>query len=114
MDSAARALRDEDLNTASEQQARAMTKLREGTRALVEKLLKRMGQQMGMRGMSSRDPLGRNRSHAGPDFGLNVKVPDEIVIQRAREILDELRRRSGDQTRPPLELDYIERLIRQF
>ena len=43
-----------------------------------------------------------------------MKVPDEIDIQRAREILDELRKRLGEPTRPMLELDYLERLIQQF
>ena len=35
-----------------------------------------------------RDPLGRPRATSGPDFGEQVKVPDEIDVQRAREILD--------------------------
>jgi hypothetical protein len=43
-----------------------------------------------------------------------VKVPDESDIQRAREILEELRRRLGERGRPPPELDYIERLIERF
>ena len=38
----------------------------------------------------------------------------QIDIQRAREILDELRTRIGDPSRPILELDYLERLIRSF
>jgi hypothetical protein len=41
-------------------------------------------------------------------------VPDEIDVQRAREIMEELRRRLGEQNRPTLELDYIERLLRRF
>ena len=49
-----------------------------------------------------------------PDLGLSVKVPDEIDIQRAREVLDELRRRLGDPSRPGIELDYLERLIKPF
>ena len=43
-----------------------------------------------------------------------MKVPDEIDIQRAREVLDELRRRLGDPSRPGIELDYLERLIKPF
>ena len=35
-------------------------------------------------------------------------------MQTAREILEELRRRLGEQVRPTLELDYIERLLRRF
>ncbi len=40
-------------------------------------------------------------------------VPHEIDMQRAREILQELRRRLGDQQRPQQELDYIERLLKR-
>jgi hypothetical protein len=60
------------------------------------------------------DPLGRPQRSEGPDFGNSVKVPDEIDTQRAREILEELRRRFGEPTRPLLELDYIDRLLRRF
>ena len=35
-------------------------------------------------------------------------------MQRAREILQELRKRSAEQTRPPVELDYLERLLKRF
>lgn len=57
------------------------------------------------------DPLGRMRRTEGPDLGTTVRVPDEIDVQRARRILDELRRRLGDPTRPQLELDYLDRLL---
>jgi hypothetical protein len=65
-------------------------------------------------GNNGRDPLGRPDRSNRPDLGLSVKVPDEIDIQRAREVLDELRRRLGDPARPGIELDYLERLIKPF
>ena len=43
-----------------------------------------------------------------------VKVPGEIDAQRARRILEELRKRFGESFRPQLELDYIERLLKDF
>ena len=43
-----------------------------------------------------------------------VKVPGEIDVQRARRILEELRRRFSDPSRPQPELDYIERLLKDF
>jgi hypothetical protein len=60
------------------------------------------------------DPLGRpvRSREYGDDF--TVKVPDEIDVQRARRVLEELRRRFGESERPQLELDYIERLLRDF
>jgi anti-anti-sigma regulatory factor len=52
----------------------------------------------------------------GREYGddSTVKVPGEIDVQRARRILEELRRRFGEDFRPQLELDYIERLLRDF
>ena len=35
-------------------------------------------------------------------------------VRRARELLDEIRRRSGDGDRPQLELDYLKRLLERF
>ncbi len=63
-----------------------------------------------------RDPLGRalKDGTGGRDESSNVKVPDEMELARTREIQDELRRRSGEPGRPPAELDYLERLLRQF
>jgi Domain of unknown function (DUF4175) len=46
--------------------------------------------------------------------GGNVKIPDQSDLARAREILEELRRRAGEASRAPQELDYIERLLKQF
>jgi hypothetical protein len=47
-------------------------------------------------------------------MGSSVKIPDEIDMQRAREILEELRRRLGETGRPPVELEYLERLLKRF
>ena len=60
------------------------------------------------------DPLGRPMRGAGADAGGDVEVPDKASLQKAREILDELRRRAGQRTRPRPERDYIDRLLRRF
>jgi Domain of unknown function (DUF4175) len=66
------------------------------------------------RAQQETDPLGRPLR--GRDYGddTTVKVPGEIDVQRARRILEELRRRFGENFRPQLELEYIERLLRDF
>ena len=64
--------------------------------------------------MPNEDPLGRPQRTIGPDLGTTVKVPDEIDIQRAREILDAIRKRLGEPGRPELERDYLERLLDRF
>ena len=60
------------------------------------------------------DPLGRPLH--GKDFGddLTVKIPGEIDVQRVRRILEELRRRLADPQRPQIELDYLERLLKDY
>jgi uncharacterized protein (TIGR02302 family) len=61
-----------------------------------------------------RDPLGRPMSNNGTLDRGDVKIPDQNTLQKAREILDELRRRAGERFRPEIELDYIERLLKRF
>jgi hypothetical protein len=61
-----------------------------------------------------RDPLGRPMSNNGTYDQGDVKIPDLNPLQKAREILDELRRRAGERFRPEIELDYIERLLKRF
>ena len=118
MDNAERALRDGDLETATREQGRALEQLRQGAQQMARQMLRRMPSRFGMgpgRNMDTpRDPLGRPQRSEGPDLGNSVKIPDEIDMQRAREILKELRRRAGEQNRPMLELDYIERLLERF
>jgi hypothetical protein len=38
----------------------------------------------------------------------------EDVYRRARELLDEIRRRSGEGERPEVELEYLKRLLDRF
>jgi hypothetical protein len=43
-----------------------------------------------------------------------VKIPDQSEMARARAILEELRRRAAERGRPKQELDYIDRLLKEF
>ncbi len=102
----------QQLRSAKGQQGKALGSLRKGAREMAEQMMKQSkGQQAGRQ---NRDPLGRNRRSSGPEYGQNVKVPRKIDTRRARDILEELRRRLGQSTRPAEELDYLERLIEQF
>jgi uncharacterized protein (TIGR02302 family) len=109
------AMHDFNLDQATEEQGRALDQLRQGAQSLAEQMMENGEAQAGKgQGNSGKDPLGRPDRSNRPDLGLSVKVPDEIDIQRAREVLDELRRRLGDPSRPMIELDYLERLIRPY
>jgi hypothetical protein len=109
------AMHDSNLDQATEEQGRALDQLRQGAQSLAEQMMENGEAQAGKgQGNSGKDPLGRPDRSNRPDLGLSVRVPDEIDIQRAREVLDELRRRLGDPSRPMIELDYLERLIRPY
>ena len=122
MEGAEEALRQNDLAEAIDRQAEAMEALREGLRNLGEALAQEQqqrnpGQQGNSEGSQfgqNQDPLGRNpgaTGQVGTDEGL---LQGDDVYRRARELLDEIRRRSGDGERPELELEYLERLLERF
>ncbi len=116
MDRAERALRDGDLSGGADQETRALEQLRQGARDMAQQMLKQMPSRFGLNSNQGElDPMGRPPQRTdGPDPGTSVRVPDEIDVQRARELLEELRRRLGETTRPPVELEYLERLLKRF
>lgn len=57
------------------------------------------------------DPLGRPQNADNTDNTTVRGVPDEIDLQRARRVFEELRKRLGEPARPTQERDYLERLL---
>jgi uncharacterized protein (TIGR02302 family) len=117
------ALGDGNADSAVDGQGRALEALRKGAQSLAQAMQQQLGLGPGpgqpgrngqQRAGQETDPLGRPLR--GRDYGddVTVKVPGEIDVQRARRILEELRRRLGEATRPKIELDYIERLLKDF
>jgi len=68
------------------------------------------------RAQNGRDPLGRRygQGSSGADESADVTVPEERERQRTQAIQEELRRRGANRERTQMELDYIERLLKQF
>ena len=97
-------------DSAVDSQGRALDALRKGAQSLAQSMQQQMGQGPGQTGRAGRlgqsraeqdtDPLGRPLR--GRDYGddSTVRVPGEIDVQRARRIIEELRKRFGDM-RPP-------------
>jgi uncharacterized protein (TIGR02302 family) len=127
MDDAGSKLGEGNANGAVDSQGQALEALRKGAQKLAEGMQQdgdgdgdgqgngpgdRAGRQQN--GGNTSDPLGRPLR--GREFGddLTVKIPGEIDVQRVRRILEELRRRLADPQRPKIELDYIERLLKDF
>ncbi len=113
MENAREALEKNRLGQAMQQQGRALDQMRESAQELAQQMMENGPQRYGQE-QNERDPLGRPQPTRGPNQGNSVKVPDQIDRQRAREILEELRRRVGEIQRPEIELQYIERLLKRF
>ncbi|MDP3860838.1 MAG: DUF4175 family protein [Phaeovulum sp.] len=122
MDEAERALREGDNRLALDRQAEAIKALREGMRGLGEMLADegqnepgRSGRQPGdVARLLPRDPLGRQAGEGGQVGTDETLLRGEDVYRRARDLLDEIRRRSGERLRPAPELDYLRRLLEMF
>ena len=122
MADAEQALRDNDIPGAIDRQADAMEALRDGMRNLGKALAQTQqqpgqadAQQFGQAGeQGQRDPLGRDIGGTGAAGTPENMLQGEDVYRRAREILDEIRRRSGEQARPDSERGYLRRLLDQF
>jgi len=118
MGDAARSLADGQPGAATADQGAAIEALQRGAQALADQFLSgREGAQgqMGMgSGLSGRDPLGRPNGARGSSLSNDVTVPEEFDVERARRILEELRRRASEVERPPSELDYLNRLLERF
>ena len=116
----------DDLNNrapgdAVEDQMEALDSLNEGAQALAEALsngqgdvANRNGRRDGEARDKDYDPFDRPAGAFGAIDGRDTQVPDRSVLDRARQVLEELRRRAAEPNRPRIELDYLDRLMDQF
>ncbi|WP_299831731.1 TIGR02302 family protein [uncultured Roseobacter sp.] len=121
MEGAEDALRDNDLAEAIDNQGQAMEALREGMRALGDMMAQQQqnqqpgqGTQQSDRRADNRDPLGRESGNSGADGDTGPLALNDDAYGRARELLDEIRRRSGETARPEEERNYLKRLLDRF
>ncbi|MFB9952762.1 TIGR02302 family protein [Rhizobium puerariae] len=124
MGNAGRALGEGQGEQAVQGQGNALNALRQGAQNMMQQMMQAMQQGQGQGqdrgpgesmssqgGQNGRDPLGRPRATSGPDFGDQVKVPDEIDVQRARQILEAIREKLGNALSGEAERQYLERLL---
>lgn len=103
--------------SALDSQGRAIEALRKGASEMMQQLAQQGAQGSGQGSMrpgqnrEGLDPLGRPQGRTGPEFGEDVKVPDEFDAERARQILEIIRRKLGENASPELERQYLERLL---
>ncbi len=120
MEGAGRDLGQGNGSSAVEGQGRALEALRQGARDMMNQMMQAQQGQQGQQGpngqlgqgnQNGRDPLGRLRQTDGADMNNDVKIPDEIDVQRAREILDAIREKLGNNPTQAIERQYLERLL---
>jgi hypothetical protein len=110
-----------DADNAVESQGRALDALRKGAQGLAQSMQQQMGKGQGQAGRLGQpradqdtDPLGRPLRGREYSDDSSVRVPGDIDVQRARRIIEELRKRFGDMGRPQEEMDYLERLLKDY
>jgi len=116
------ALKNGDIPGALDRQAEALDALREGIDGLGRELAKNQSQNVGQQGNlangpdsnARRDPLGRHAGSLGQRGSDSTLLPHRDLYRRSRELVDEIRRRSGDRSRSRMELDYLQRLLDRF
>lgn len=105
------ALRRGDLDAAQAAQNSALEHMREGADQLAAQMREGGEEEGESDEAGERDPLGRS---TGTGDGRETRVPTTMDPARAREILDEIRRRAQDANRPESEREYLQRLLDRF
>lgn len=108
-------LRQGDFSGAFDAQAQALENMRETMREMENRQADgRAGQDGNIAAEQNQyDPLGRPLGNKGRADG-DTAVPDQNASDRARALLGEIRRRTGEAARPAEELDYLNRLLDRF
>jgi len=121
MEEAQSALQQGDGEGAGNAESHALEAMRRGARSLMEQMREAMRQAgkgtgqgeeqgQGRSGQNGLDPLGRGLGNRGYAHERSDTLPDEMEIEKARRILDDIRNRLGIMT-PEEERAYLERLL---
>ncbi len=110
MGQAAQELFNRHLYAAGTAQKKALEDLQKGVASLAQEA----GSGLSGAAAQNQDPFGRPQGAQGAISGENLELPDKSTLKRARQILQELRKRAGERGRPKEELDYIDRLLKEF
>ena len=107
-------LGSKSFDDATKSEQKALDAMRNAAGQMAKTLMQQMGQAKRNGNNGNDDPFGRAQGARGAVSGGNVKVPNKDALERARQILEELRKRDGDRGRTQQELDYLDRLLKQF
>lgn len=111
---AEKSLHASKLNAAVPDQNEALKALRQAEQAMTDNLRQNLFGLPGGQAMGQNNPFDRDGGNAFSGAMHKMRAPDRFEAQHVRDILDEIQRRAGDQTRPKVEREYIERLLQNF
>ncbi len=115
---AAEALREGDLDAARQFQRQAEEALSQAASEMAQLADQASGGPDGdarsAREADQSDPLGRPAGNGAIGSGDEIAVPEQLDRQRARDILEELRRRSAERGLTKEESEYLQRLLDRF
>lgn len=119
---AERALGENDLPEALDQQADALDALRDGIQQLDQAFSEAQRLNEADQGSAAQgrgrgeatDPLGRQQGRHGGDDGMSEAQERQAMERQAQQLLEEIRRRMGERDRSKSERDYLERLLEKF
>ncbi len=120
MTDAEKALRQGNLSGALDNQAQALDAMRQGMKAFGEALAQNNRSNNGQGSTAQADsgqtldPLGRQLGTNGSTGTAANMLQGPDVYRRAQAILDEIRKRAGQQNRPADERNYLKRLLNLF
>lgn len=114
MKGAADALGQGRLGEAVPNQTRALDALQQAMQQTGQALAQKLGGGLALGEGDGGDIFGRRPDGRRGLVSGTLSIPDRGSVQRAKEIVDELRRRAAERSRPTEELDYIDRLLRRF
>ncbi len=122
MTDAEKALRDGNLPQALDKQAQALDALRQGIKQLGDAQAQSQQDRNPNDGQTAtetapkgqRDPLGRDTGDSTQMGSDRSMLQGQDVYRRAQELLDEIRKRAGEQARPDQERSYLRRLLDLF
>lgn len=111
MEQSQEALDNEDGESSTQSQADALDAMRNGAQEMMAEMREALKEKGEGTPNDDRkiDPLGREMGGEQNQHGDNA-IPSESDIQKARRILDEIRKRLGNLT-PEMERQYLERLL---
>lgn len=110
-----------DIAGALDRQSEAMDSLREGIRNLSRSLAQNNqgpsqqgGDKSSQSGRQSQDPLGRSSGSGDANDVQGIEIDQREMAKRAKELLEEIRRRAGERERSDYELNYLKKLLEKF